>query len=86
MQIWSIFLMFYAAGEAPIENISAKKYVEAVTAHGHKDAHYLSSFDLLPDIIKERLEPNDIVILMGAGNITLEAARLPEKLLGLKAA
>lgn len=76
----------YAAGEKPIEGYSAENYVEAITAHGHKDAHYLPSFDDLPKIIQEKCEAGDIIIMMGAGNITLEAYKLPEKLVNIKAA
>lgn len=70
----------YSAGEQPIENITPERYVESVIAHGHKDAHYLTSFDNLPEIIKSRCSAGDIVLMMGAGSITNIAQDLPKKL------
>ena len=70
----------YAAGEQPIENITSEKFVDAIIAHGHKDAHYLQSFDALPDIIHNRCHAGDIVLMMGAGNITNYAYALGEQL------
>lgn len=76
----------YAAGEVPIHNVNTEKYLEGVIAHGHKDAHYLQSLDDLPHIIKERCVAGDIVILMGAGSISMTAQNLPHLLSGDKAA
>lgn len=76
----------YAAGEDPIDKIDAEHFVEAVIAHGHKDAHYLPDFAALPDLVKNRLGADDIIVLMGAGNITLEAQTLCQQLSASKAA
>lgn len=66
----------YEAGEAPIEGISQQTLVSAIREAGHKD---VQSIPAPPELAKQLLpiiEPNDIVVCMGAGSISLWAADL----------
>ena len=66
----------YAAGEAHIDGADKDALVDGLKAHGHKDARALSSFDDLPGLIAEIVEPKDYVICLGAGDITKHANEL----------
>jgi UDP-N-acetylmuramate--alanine ligase len=70
----------YAAGEAPIEGIGADDLAASLTDHGHRDARRLGSLDDLADFAREAARPGDVLICLGAGDITAYANALPEKL------
>jgi len=70
----------YAAGEAPIEGADRDALVAGLEAHGHKDARALESFDALPRIVAETAAPGDYVICLGAGDITVHANALADRL------
>ena len=50
-----------------------------LSAHGHRDAAATDK-DTLPGDIKPRVNEGDIVVCLGAGDITYWAADLPERL------
>lgn len=60
----------YPAGEQPIEGASADSLVQAVQAHGHRDAHYIAHQSDLVDALLRRTREGDVVITLGAGSIT----------------
>ncbi len=60
----------YAAGEAPIAGATSEKLAEAVRAHGHPDVTWVAKRTDLVAAIAPRLQPGDIVITLGAGDIT----------------
>ena len=70
----------YSAGEAPMQGIDADHLVESLTDHGHRDARKLASLDDLPDFVRAEARKGDIVVCLGAGDITAYANALPEKL------
>ncbi|MGE0045940.1 MAG: UDP-N-acetylmuramate--L-alanine ligase [Hyphomonadaceae bacterium] len=70
----------YPAGEQPIEGINADTLVESVTKHGHRDARKLIALDALADFVRGEAKPGDLVVCLGAGDITSYANALPEKL------
>ena len=70
----------YAAGEKPIENINGETLAAAVKNHGHNDATYLKSQDDIINHLKNKIKPNDMIIFLGAGDITKWAYDFPEKL------
>jgi UDP-N-acetylmuramate--alanine ligase len=60
----------YAAGEAPIDGANSENLVRAIRAHGHTDVTYVKErVDLAQHLLK-RSRAGDIVITLGAGNIT----------------
>lgn len=59
----------YAAGEAPIADITAEKLAEAMRNFGHRDVTYCASKDATVAALKARVAPGDVVITLGAGDI-----------------
>ncbi len=70
----------YAAGEAPIAGVDAEALAASIMRHGHRSAVKLGALDDLPTLVKTEAKPGDIVVLMGAGDITAHAAALEGKL------
>ena len=70
----------YAAGETPIEGINRDALVSGLRDHGHKAASALLHRDDLASEIKARTSGGDLVMCLGAGDITNWAANLPDEL------
>lgn len=70
----------YAAGELPIEGVGRDELARGIKAHGHKDVRKLSAPADLAAMIAEIGEPNDLVLCLGAGDITKWAYALPGEL------
>ncbi len=70
----------YAAGEQPIEGVNKEALVEGLREHGLRYVVALPSPDKLPALIAELASPDDMVVCLGAGNITSWAQRLPHTL------
>jgi UDP-N-acetylmuramate--alanine ligase len=70
----------YTAGEAPIEGANRDALVEGLRAHGHRHALPLDNEQDLPRMIRELAAPGDMVVCLGAGNITAWANALPRQL------
>ena len=75
----------YAAGEAPIEGATKEALVEGLRQHGHRHVVSLNSPEELPGLIGELTAPGDIVICLGAGNVSHWAYALPKQLEELSA-
>ncbi|MDB4972879.1 MAG: UDP-N-acetylmuramate--alanine ligase [Myxococcaceae bacterium] len=60
----------YAAGEEAIAGADSATLAQAVRAHGHRDVTLVPKVDDLDAKLAERAEPGDVIITMGAGNIT----------------
>lgn len=72
----------YEAGESPIDGISKDSLVDGIKKTGHKGVSGLASKDDLPERIKKIAKSGDVVVFLGAGNITLWANELPKQLKG----
>jgi len=70
----------YAAGEAPIAGADRDSLVNGLRDHGHKGASALGTPDDLAKEIAARTSPGDLVMCLGAGDITSWAAALPAQL------
>ena len=70
----------YAAGEDPIEGVSAEELVSRIKSGGHRDARYISGPAEIAPIVSALAKPGDFVVMLGAGNITSWAAALPAEL------
>jgi UDP-N-acetylmuramate--alanine ligase len=73
----------YPAGEAPIEGIDRDHFVLGLRAHGHRDVLPLPKAADLARIVKDLAKPGDLVVCLGAGNITQWAYALPGELKAL---
>ncbi|MBL8919674.1 MAG: UDP-N-acetylmuramate--L-alanine ligase [Myxococcaceae bacterium] len=60
----------YAAGEEPIVGATSDRLVEAIRSHGHPDVTFVEKRADLVSALKPRLQSGDIVITLGAGDIT----------------
>ncbi len=70
----------YAAGETPIDGVSAESLAKGLIDHGHRDVGVLEDLDDLPGALASALEPGDMVVCLGAGDITAHAATLADRL------
>ena len=70
----------FAAGEEPIESADRDALVGGMRARGHRDVTALTDVGLLAPLVSELAQPGDLVVCMGAGNITAWANALPEEL------
>jgi len=70
----------YAAGEDKLPGVEAAELVREIRAHGHRDADFVADLDGVLDRLAERVEPGDLVLTLGAGNISSLSARLLERL------
>jgi UDP-N-acetylmuramate--alanine ligase len=59
----------YAAGEAPIPGISAEKLAEDIRQHGHKSVEFLGEVKGSAEKIAPKLQPGDLFLTLGAGNV-----------------
>jgi UDP-N-acetylmuramate--alanine ligase len=70
----------YAAGEAPIEGVNRDMLVGLVRRAANRDVLALESPAELPGLIWQVARPGDVVVCLGAGNITGWAHALPGQL------
>jgi UDP-N-acetylmuramate--alanine ligase len=68
----------YAAGETAIEGVDAEALVAGLKARGHRDAHVVSGPDELADVLSRTARSGDMVVCLGAGDITKWAAGLAD--------
>ena len=69
----------FSAGDSPIEGVNSKALVEAINKNS-VNAEYLASHEEIASIVAAEAKDGDLVLMMGAGNITTWANQLPEKL------
>ena len=65
----------YAASEKPIEGITAQRLVEEIAKNQSSPAVYLPRTEIVPSVL-EVARPGDLVVMMGAGDITYLADEL----------
>jgi len=75
----------YPAGEAPIPGADRDALVAGLRAHGHRQVVALDGAQDLAKVVKRLAQPGDIVVCLGAGNITQWAYALPGELAALGA-
>ena len=66
----------YAAGEAPVEGVNAEALVERLKARGHRAAATVESADALAAVLATDAVAGDLIVCLGAGDITKWAAGL----------
>jgi UDP-N-acetylmuramate--alanine ligase len=74
----------YSAGEQPIEGVDKAHLVEGLHRFGHRNAVALDTPAHLAGLVAAEAKPGDIVVCLGAGDITQWAYALPGQLEALK--
>jgi UDP-N-acetylmuramate--alanine ligase len=75
----------YAAGEQPIEGVDAAALVYGLKMRGHRVAHEISGPDALAIELAQVAKPDDMIICLGAGDITKWAAGLADAIKKVRA-
>jgi UDP-N-acetylmuramate--alanine ligase len=70
----------YAAGEKPIAGATGEELAGAIRAHGHRAVSFVRDRKNVARALAEILEPGDLVIALGAGDINASARELLEAL------
>jgi len=76
----------YAAGEQPIEGVDAVALVTGLKMRGHRAAQEISGPEALASELARVIKPDDMVICLGAGDITKWAAGLADAIKKARAA
>ncbi|MEM6413107.1 MAG: UDP-N-acetylmuramate--L-alanine ligase [Pseudomonadota bacterium] len=70
----------YAAGEAPLDGFDKASLTAGIAEHGHRAVYALEEWAALPSAVADIAEPGDMVVCLGAGDITKYANALPGQL------
>ncbi|MEN3972018.1 UDP-N-acetylmuramate--L-alanine ligase [Sphingomicrobium sp. XHP0235] len=73
----------YEAGEDPIEGVDAQALADGIRQRGHRMVRTVEDEDDLADALRDVAAKGDVIVCMGAGDITSWAARLAD---GIRAA
>jgi len=73
----------YAAGEAPIAGADGRAICRAVRSRGLLEPLFVEKVEELPQALKDVIKDGDVILAMGAGNISAVAHALPEALSAL---
>ncbi|WP_070155339.1 UDP-N-acetylmuramate--L-alanine ligase [Sphingobium phenoxybenzoativorans] len=72
----------YPAGEQPIEGVDSAALVAGLKGRGHRAASTIEGADALAGALAADLQPDDMIICLGAGDITKWAAALAGEVAG----
>jgi UDP-N-acetylmuramate--alanine ligase len=75
-----VVMPIYAASEKKIEGVSAQKLCEEIKAHGHKEAVYADGFKTAVAHLKQTLQPGDVLLTLGAGDVWKVGMEILKKL------
>jgi UDP-N-acetylmuramate--alanine ligase len=70
----------YAAGEAPLPGVDKAGLVEGLRRFGHRRVLPLDAPQALAGLVRQESRPGDVVVLLGAGDITNWSYALPGEL------
>lgn len=70
----------YGAGEQPLEGADAEALTAGIRDHGHRDVSYCATLEDVAAQLVEQVEPGDMVITLGAGNVNQVCQLLADKL------
>jgi UDP-N-acetylmuramate--alanine ligase len=75
------FMDVYPAGEAPVPGVTGKTFMNVLFDNeGHPQADFVAKrIDVVPHLAA-KLEPGDLVITMGAGDVTAMGPQLIDEL------
>jgi UDP-N-acetylmuramate--alanine ligase len=70
----------FEAGEQPIEGVNRDTMVQGLLDRGHRNVMPMEGPEALAGLVADIAKPGDMVVCLGAGNITQWANALPEEL------
>lgn len=70
----------YSALEAPIEGATGEMLAAAIRDYGHKNVIYIPDKEKIADAVCNMVEPKDLIITLGAGDIWKVGQEIVEKL------
>ncbi len=70
----------YSAGEAPIAGATSEELAGHIRSHGKVVVHYSEDIAVLEEKAAALAQPGDLIITMGAGDITYSASRILARL------
>jgi len=77
----NIFVLdIYAASEQPIPGITGQSVVESIRKLGARPAQYVASFEEAARAASAVAEPGDMILTLGAGNVSHLGPQLLEQL------
>ena len=79
-----LLLEVYSAGETAVTGADSRSLSRSIRQRGQVDPVYVSSADELVEVIGDILQPNDLLLTQGAGNIGALAKRLAFDVLELE--
>ncbi|MEZ4783256.1 MAG: UDP-N-acetylmuramate--L-alanine ligase [Candidatus Kapaibacterium sp.] len=74
----------YPAREQPIEGVTGELVAQSATDFGHRHVNYVANKDDVPEHLVSLLEPGDIVLTMGAGDIWKIGEKILQRLKEIK--
>jgi len=76
----------YPAGEEPLPGVDHTALVAGMKARGHRAAREIAGPDALAEVLADELAAGDMVVCLGAGDITRWAAGLGRAIAGQRGA
>jgi UDP-N-acetylmuramate--alanine ligase len=70
----------YPAGEQPIEGVTAEALASRIRRHGQRDVTWISDREKLCEHLERVLQPGDIMLTLGAGNVWQVGETMLERL------
>jgi UDP-N-acetylmuramate--alanine ligase len=64
-----VLLEVYAAGEAPIAGADGRALARTIRMRGHIDPLFVAELGAVQDLLADIVHDEDVVALLGAGNI-----------------
>lgn len=71
-----LLLEVYGAGEAAIPGVDGRTLSRSIRTRGLVDPIFIDNVDAVPQVVSDVIQPGDIIITQGAGNIGSLAAEL----------
>jgi len=72
----------YAAGEDKIPGVDSAHLADAIRAHGQRDVRFVADLDAVSAALLPDLAAGDLVITLGAGNVSALGPKLLHALAG----
>ena len=77
----TLFLLdIYAASEPAIEGVTSEALLDKISSYGHRSVHYVRSLEEGVAAITAAAQRGDLIVTLGAGNVSQAADRILDKL------